>query len=254
MYYHTVVLNLFRPLWKWDIINSKVSPRKICHKMADSAAALVATYRRLYGLRRVPILLTHVIFTSTIVHLLRFTDDSAAPHETPDNSAADVGLAESITSLHETTANHRFSTRLLRVIVALVERWNIELPPVVEGALRPYPTKYPMALPTEDLQYSLQPPDPPQNNTYHESVFPGGPPMPQLASPPSHDPSGNFYWSPFYDGSVPLPSHAAVSQIHDSTGFSRPEDQWQHLDQYGYQVAAYDHRTPQGFSGDGHWP
>ena len=219
MYYHTVVLNLFRPLCKFRIIDSEVSPRRICVEMADSAAALVTTYRNLYGLRHVPILLTHVIFTSTIIHLLRFTDNSTAPRVRLDNDAPDLRLAESITSLHETTSNHNFSTRLLRVLMALVERWNIKLPSMVENALAPSPTKNPMALPTGNLQYSLQPPGPPQNHTYHESVFPGGPPMPQLASPPSDDPSGNFYWSPFYDGSVPLPSYAAVNQIDDPRAF-----------------------------------
>ena len=63
----------------------------------------------------------------------------------------------SITSLRETTPNHSFSTRLLRVIVALVERWNIQPPPIVEEALAPSPTENPMALPTENLQYSLHP-------------------------------------------------------------------------------------------------
>ena len=73
----------------------------------------------------------------------------------------------SITNLRETTPNHSFSTRLSRVIVALLERWNIQLPLVVEEALAPSPTENPMALPTENLQYSLHPPDPPQNHTYH---------------------------------------------------------------------------------------
>ena len=263
MYYHTVVLNLFRPLLKLDIINSKVSPLHICLEMANRAAALVATYRRLYGLRRVPILLTHVIFTSSIIHLLPYTNNSATLHlsesirslrdKTPDE-AADTRLAESITSLHETTPNHNFSTRLLLVIVALVKRWNIQLPPKVETALAASLTGNPMALPTENLQYSLHPPGPPQNNSYHESAVPGGPPMPPLASPLSYDPSGNLYWSPFDDGSVPLPSHTAVSEMDDSAGFPRPEDQWQHLEQYGFQVAAYDHRIPQEFSVNGRWP
>ena len=252
MYYHTVVLNLFRPLLKFDIIDSKVSPLEICLEMADSAASLVATYRRLYGLRRVPILLTHVIFTSTIIHLLPFTKSSGALHlpesitslrETARDDSAASRLAESITSLHETTPNHNFSTRLLGVIVSLLERWNIQLPPVVESALADSLAEDSMTLPTENLQYSLHPPNPPQSNTYDANVAA----MPSLAGPLSYDPSGNFYWSPFIDGSVPLPSHTAVSQMDDSAGLPQPGDQWQHLDQYGFQVAAYDHRIPQGF-------
>ena len=252
MFYHTVVLNLFRPLRKLSIIDSEVSPRKICEDMADRAAALVTTYRNLYGLRHVPILLTHVIFTSTIIHLLHFTDTPTAPRMRPINETLDLRLAESISSLRETTSNHNFSTRLLCVLKALVERWNIKLPSRVENAIAPILTNNSMALPTGNLQYSLQPTGPPQNNAYLESVFPGGPPMPQLASLPSEEPSGSFYWSPSYDGSVPLPIYAAVNQIDHSTGFSQLEDQWQHLDQYGYQVAANYHRIPQGFSDNVH--
>ena len=263
MYYHTVVLNLFRPFLKFDIINSKVSPLKICLEMADSAAALVATYRRLYGLRRVPILLTHVIFTSTIIHLLPFTNNSAALHlpdsitslrETARNTSADSSLAESITSIHETTPNHSFSIRLMGVIVALVKRWNIHLPLSAEVALADALAEESMMLPTENLQYGLRPPEPPQSNTYHASVAPRGPSMPSLASPLSYDPSGNIYWSAFNNGSVPLPSHKGVSQMDDSAGLPQPWDQWQHLDQYGFRAAAYDHRIPQGFSANGHWP
>ena len=61
----------------------------------------------------------------------------------------------------------------------------------VWATLAPSPTENPRTLPTEHLQYSLQPPSPPQNNTYHESVISGGPPMSQLASPPS--PQNNTY-------------------------------------------------------------
>ena len=258
MYYHMVVLNLFRPLLKFDIIGSKVSPLEICLKMADSAADLVATYRREYGLRRVPILLTHVIFTSTIIHLLPFTNSSGALHlpesitslrETTGDDSAASRLAESITSLHETTPNHNFSTRLLRVIRKLVERWNIRLPPGVEAALPDFLAGDSMILPSENLRYSLHPPDLPQSNAYNANLAA----MPSLAGPLSYQPSRNFYWSPFDDGSVPLSSHTAVSQMDDSMELPRPGDQWQHEDQYGFEVAAYDHRIPQGFHLNGHW-
>ena len=239
MYYHTVVLNLFRPLLKFDIINSKVSPLKICLQMADSAAALVATYRGLYGLRRVPILLTHVIFTSTIILLLPFTNNFADLHlaesitnlrETARNTSAESRLAESITSLHETTPNHNFSTRLLGIILEIVKRWNIQLPPPAEDALADALAEDSIMLPPENLQYNIHPPGTPQSNSYHTSVAPRGPSMPSLASPLSYDPFGNFYLFPFIDGSVPIPSHTAVSQMDDSAGLLQPRDPWQHID------------------------
>ncbi len=243
MYYHTVVLHLFRPFLKLSFTHSNISPREICVECADSAAGLVAAYRRLYGLRRVPILLTHIILTSSIIHLLQLPNTSAALH-----------LAQSLTSLRETTLNHGFSIRLFRIIVALAKRWNIQLPAVVEEALADTQAGDPMALPPGNSQYSFHTPDPSQNNTYLESAVAGHLPMSSLASPVSYTPSGNFYWSPFMDGSTPLQSHTAVSQMNDPAGLHQPVDQWQHLDQYGFQVAAHDRQIPQGFSANGHWP
>ena len=83
----------------------------------------------------------------------------------------------SITSLHETIPKHSFSTRLLRLIVALVTRWNIQLQPPAEDALADALAdaltvaltdalaEDSMILPTENLQCSLRPPDPAQSNT-----------------------------------------------------------------------------------------
>ena len=243
MYYHTVVLHLFRPFLKLNFKDSNISPREICMECADSAAGLVAAYRRLYGLRRVPILLTHVLLTSSITHLLHLPNTSAALH-----------LAQSITSLRETTLNHRFSIRLFRIIVALAKQWNIQLPAVVEEALVDTSAEDSMALPPENPQYGFHTTDLSQNATYLQSAVSGHLPMCSLASPVSYAPAGNFYWSPFIDGSVPLQSHIAVSQMDNSAVLHQPVDQWQHLDQYGFQVAAHDRQIPQGVSASGHWP
>ena len=243
MYYHTVVLHLFRPFLKLNLTNSNVSPREICMESADSAAGLVAAYRRLYGLRRVPVLLTHVILTSSIIHLLHLPNTSAALH-----------LAQSITSLRETTLNHVFSIRSFRIIMALAKQWKIQLPAVVEEAAADTPAGDSMDLPPEGLQYSFHNPDPSQNNGYIESGVSGHPPMSTLASPLSYAPSGGCYWSPFIDGSVPLQSHSPVSQMDVSAVLHQPVDPWQHIVQDGFQVAAHDHQIPQMFSACGQWP
>ena len=217
---------------------------------ADSAAGLVATYRRLYGLRRVPILLTHVILSSSIIHLLNL----------PNNSAA-LRLAASISSLGETIPNHDFSDRLYRIIVALAERWNVQLPAVVEEALALVETALagppagdPIALPPENPQYSFHPTDSPEIHNYLESAVSGHLPMSSLVSPLSYPPSGNYYWSPFIGGSVPLQSDVAASQMDNSAAIHQTLDQWQQLDQYGFQVAAHDRQIPQGVFASGYWP
>ena len=93
-------------------------------------------------------------------------------------------------------------------------------------------------------RYRLLSPDPFQNNICHESVVPGGPSIPSLASPLSYDPSQNFSWSPFIDGSVPIPSHTAVGQMEYSTGLPQLGNQWQ----------LYQDGSPSYSSVNGHWP
>ena len=102
-------------------------------------------------------------------------------------------------------------------------------------------------------RYNIHTTDLAQNNTYLESGIYGHLPMSSLASPLSYAPSGNFYWSPLIDGSIPLQCHIAASQMDNSAVLHQPVDQWQHLDQYGFRVAAHDPQIPQRVSVTGHW-
>ena len=70
------------------------------------------------------------------------------------------------------------------------------------------------------------------NLQYRQSVIPGGPSIPSLASPLSYDPSQNFFWSPFIDGSVPLPNYTETDQIDYSAGLSQLGNRGE-LYQYG---------------------
>ena len=237
MYYHTVVLHLFRPFLRVNIAKSNLSPRQICLKCADSAAQLVATYRGLYGLRRIPMAITHVILASSIVHLMNLDITSAAQH-----------LAQSITSLRETTPNHSISRRLLGIIEELTKRWNIELPAAVEEVLAGPPAEDWTALPPEDLEYDFHTRDSAYNNTCLESGIYGQPPVSSLSSSLSYAPLRNFFWSPFIDGSSPLQTHTAASQMDHTAVLHQSVDQGQHLDQYGFRVAAHGRQVPQGIS------
>ena len=237
MYYHTIVLHLFRPFLRVNIAKSNLSPRQICLKCADSAAQLVATYRRLYGLRRIPMAITHVILASSIVHLMDLDITSAARH-----------LAQSITSLRETTPNHSISRRLLGIIEELIKRWNIEVPAAVEEVLAGPPAEDWTALPPEDLQHDFHTVDSAHTNTYLDSGIYGQAHVSLLTSSLSHAPLKDSYWSPFIDGSNPLQRYTAASQMDNSAVLHQPIDQWQHLDQYGFQFAAHGHQIPRGIS------
>ncbi|KAK0516856.1 hypothetical protein JMJ35_000011 [Cladonia borealis] len=93
------------------------------------------------------------------------------------------------------------------------------------------------------LHHLLSPPQPYQNNLYHESVVPNGPPIPSLANPLSYDSPPNFSWSPSIDGSASLPNYTAVSQMGYPAGLPQPGDQWHLYYHQGYQASQ--HQSPQ---------
>ena len=123
MYYHTVVLHLFRPFLKLDLTSSSVSPREICTQSANQISALASTYRNIYSFRRVSILVTHILLSSSTIHLLNLPDETAGTF-----------LSQGIQDLHEISTNHPFSNRCLRVVLALAQKWGIELPQQAQEA------------------------------------------------------------------------------------------------------------------------
>lgn len=80
----------------------------------------MGTYRQIYGLRRVPVLATHILLLTSIIHLLNLPSPL---------SAQDFTL--NITCLRGITTNHAFATRCLDIIMALSPQWNIHLPPEI---------------------------------------------------------------------------------------------------------------------------
>ena len=235
MYYYSVLLLLFRPFLKLDLANSKISPREICMSSADNAAALVATYRRLYGLRCVPLLAAHVILTSSIIHLLHLPNPSAARW-----------LAQSIASLREMSANHAFAFRCLRIIIKLADQWNIQLPPEVEKAANDIP---PEASPDfsnnahAHTSYLSPISIPPQNHGLpNGKVTAGDMPFPSKSSPRPYLPVEEMYWSPFADGSMPLPAHlpgAPMDRMEINNMLNVPNNQWDQLSLDGFQFPAH---------------
>ena len=233
-YYHTVVLHLFRPFLKVDLTNSQVSPREICTSSASNAAALVGTYRQIYGLRRVPVIATHILLSISIIHLLNLSKASAVQD-----------LALSITCLREISANHTFGLRSIRIITALSRQWNIHLPAEIAQIAYELPPEIPtslsdpqgpgnafLTLPSSAPDHSQQ-----QDNIHTKDMTSGLPFSAVNNSPrPSATPA-DMFWSPFQDYSVPLQAHAQSGPMDIAAMLDVPNNDWDQLSRDGFRYA-----------------
>ena len=235
MYYSSVVILLFRPYLKLDLANSRISPREICITYADNAATLLATYRRTYGLRRIPLLATHVALTSSIIHLLHL------PSPSPTR-----WLAQSIASLREMSVNHAFAFRCLRIIIKLADQWNIQLPPEVERAANDIPPEVTLDHCNNAHAHTsyLSPiSNPPQ--TYgltNGKVTASDAPFSAKSSPKPYLPVEELYWSPFADGSLPFPAHlpeAPMDRMEINNMLNVPNNHWDQLTQDGFRFPSH---------------
>ena len=248
MYYHTVVLHLFRPFLKVDPADPLIAAQEICMECADKATGLLATYRQVYGLRRIPTVAVHIALTSSIIHLLHLPSASAAHH-----------LAQNITSLREMALNHAFSTPSLRNIMALAEQWGIELPPMVQAAIADDSAEGPVLPQAERLPFSLSVCDTSRNIVHVDgSGVSGDDYMCAFSTPISYPPFENVYWSPFAKGSVPLQKDSPVVPVglmDVPAVLHPPEARCQQLNPDRFQPVAPNESFQSAMvESNGHWP
>lgn len=232
-YYHTVVLHLFRPFLKVDLTNSKVSPRDICTSCARNGTSLMGTYRQIYGLRRVPVLATHILLSTSIIHLLNLPN----PLSTQD-------LALSIICLRGIAPNHAFATRCLDIIIALSQQWTIHLPPEIAQIVYDSPPAIPMSLPDPQgvaipLAHWPSVPDlsQHQDNISTKDLANGFPFSAVKNSPKLSATSADMFWSPFPDFSVPLQSYQQNGPMDISAMLDVPNNGWDQLGRDGFTMA-----------------
>lgn len=118
MLYHTVIVHLFRPLLKVDLVHSNVSPRAICVEAANKASEIVRVYRQLYDFRVAHLVIPHVLLSVCIVHLLYSKDDKVSYQN----------LVEGLQGLEDLHECHYFGARSFRIIHTLSRTWNLPWP------------------------------------------------------------------------------------------------------------------------------
>lgn len=233
MYYHTCVLHLFRPFLKVDLTKSPVSPREICTSCANSIASLLMTYRRTYGLRRIPPLATNILLTSAIIHLLNLPSSSQA-------------LAASISGLREISTVHAFAKRCLGIITALAKQWKIQLPAEVSRAAHDpsiASTKdmvdgTPNSQNTETYRLPLSGHVQQGGNAYSTAIAGDLPFTAMKNSPHSSSTSVDLFWSPFQNQSLPLQANHRADPMDIAAMLDVPNNDCDQLNRDGFRAAS----------------
>ena len=233
MYYHTVVLHLFRPFLKVDLTNSQVSPRDVCTSCADTVSALVSTYRNTYGFRRSSVLLGHIILSSNIIDLLNLPDCTASRN-----------LELGVTALRESSVNHAFAIRCLHIIMALAKQWNIQLPTEVSQAAYDIPQGLPMNGFEDPYSPQTWPLTPPSASMYSQqqddySCRVSGAEVPDYATANGSSTlcqPADLFWSPFPDRSVPLQATQQHGPMDISAMIDVQTPHWNQLNKDGFKM------------------
>ncbi|KAI9815128.1 MAG: hypothetical protein M1827_002971 [Pycnora praestabilis] len=235
MYYHTVVLHLFRPFLKVDLVRSNVRPRDICTDSADHIASLLATYKKLYTLRRVCLTMTHFIMTASTVFLLDIPTPSASKN-----------LALCINSLKEISINHAFATRCLRVIQSLGRKWGIKVSEEVQKFAPTARAETMLPSPASGNMFSSSSASPTHSQHSHknrkesltELLMPVSNGNNTSSSAPLANPT-DLFWSPFPDQSIPLQASPGRSGPMDITAMLdvRSND-WEQFNRDGFRMTS----------------
>jgi hypothetical protein len=118
MLYHTIIVHLFRPMLKVDLVHSDVQPREICVEAANNVSDIVRLYRRFYDFRVAHLAIPHILLSVCIVHLLY----------SKNNGVSYQNLVEGLQGLEDLHECHYFGARSFRILHTLATTWNLSWP------------------------------------------------------------------------------------------------------------------------------
>lgn len=189
MLYYTIIVHLFRPMLKVNLIHSDVHPRDICIDAANNVSRLCRIYGSLYDFRLAHLVLPHILLSVCIVHLLY----------SKDNNTSRQNLVEGLQGLEAMHECHYFAARSFRIIHTLARKWNLPFPEELRNS---------KLVPPEKPVGTLSPPDDPLLVTPNTATTMGQPmPFPSVSH--SHRRES---LSMFGHGHLPLASHNVTSR------------------------------------------
>ena len=190
-----------------------------------------------YGLRRVPLAITHLLLSASTIHLLNLPAEPAA-----------TNLNQAMHDLQALSVNHQFAARCIEIVRALASKWNIALPEAAATVATLLPSTAWPSPPSSSFWAASIPPkhssarSGSSTSGHHESPF--RPPVQSQANltPFYNDPTNpqntgqtqNQFWTPFPTQTIPIQSQNIVPSM--SMDFSPIENQipnWTDIDRLG---------------------
>ena len=223
MYYHTVVLHLFRPFLKVNLLYSSVSPREVCTQSAENISSLANLHRNLYSLRRACAIMAHCILSASTIHLLNLPSLSASGHLTSD-----------LRHLREMSINHAFAGRCSRIVELLAQKWGIALPDETNQARGRTSAEPSSVSPTSTYLFS-DPGSASQSRTRRDSMADL---LPNLDTSSTPSPSlMDLFWTPFPYQGVPLQGTLDQGPMDISAMLDVRNNNWEQYTRDGFKMA-----------------
>jgi hypothetical protein len=197
MLYHTIIVHLFRPMLKVDLIHSDLHPRDICIEAANRVSEIVRIYRQFYDFRVAHLAIPHILLSVCIVHLLY----------SKDNRTSYRNLVDGLQGLEDLHECHYFGARSFRIIYTLAKTWNLPWPEELRNA-KLVPKSNP-----DKPQGTVSPPADPLLIAPNTVTTTGTHMASNISYPPVGDPTRRESLSMFgTQGSLQLANHPTISR------------------------------------------
>jgi hypothetical protein len=196
MLYHTIIVHLFRPMLKVELIHSDIRPRDICMEAANNVSRLVRIYRSLYDFRVAHLIIPHILLSIGVVHLLF----------SKDNQVSRQNLVEGLQGLEDLHKCHYFGARSFRIIYTLSKTWNLAWPEELRNS-QLVPKSNP-----DKPQGTVSPPADPLMAAPNTMTITGNSMTPIMSYPPVGHPQRRESLSMFAQGRLQLATHPVTSR------------------------------------------
>lgn len=121
MFYHLLLIHLYRPFLKYNRSTSPlpqhVSPRRLCTQAASSISKLLRVYKRAYSFSQICNVAVYIAHTACTIHLLNLPEKNA-----------ERDLIHGLLNLEEIGESWLCARRTLRILDISANKWQVPLP------------------------------------------------------------------------------------------------------------------------------
>lgn len=121
MFYHLLLIHLYRPFLKYTKSNSPlpqhVSPRRLCTQAASAISKLLRMYKRTYGFCQICNIAVYIAHTACTIHLLNLPEKNAQRD-----------IIHGLRNLEEMGDSWLCARRTLRILDISANKWQVQLP------------------------------------------------------------------------------------------------------------------------------